>query len=295
MLSGILLVGLSCLAEGASLSSGTVIPASAASSSSLSHGELGRSTKKASEPERLQEPHQIEASATSTSKTIASEDLLFGPGELTKSPVLQLSDPFAITLRLITSLAIVIALVFALGWLLKRRSGLYRSVFGRTLGILPLDNRRFIYLVDVMGRILVLGVTEQQINLLCEISDKATIDALHIQTNSVATPGLERIFGFLRRGKVQNSEESDESPDEDENRPSEFSARNQSAQAQIKQLEKLIFQRRQEEPDVENSTAPGSNIHPQTFPAASREEFTSDGFSDTHTPTLPDRPFRGPE
>ncbi|MBF0500771.1 MAG: FliO/MopB family protein [Candidatus Riflebacteria bacterium] len=224
----------------------------------------------------------------SSTPAIATADLLFPPNEVATSPGAMLSDPFSIVLRLITSLAIVIGLVFALAWLLQKRGGLYRSVFGRTLGILPLDNRRFIYLVDVMGRILVLGVTEQQINLLCEISDKATIDALRIQTNTTATPGLERLFGFLRRGGQMGPEDS---TDESEVGTSNFSAHTQNAQAQIRQVEKLMFQRRQEVDEHQANPVITPN---SSAPSTSK---TQSPTSEVQRPPMPrpERPFRGPE
>ena len=53
-------------------------------------------------------------------------------------------------------------------------------------------------LVDIMGKVLILGVTETNINLLCELTDKDTLDALRLQ-NDQPSPGIERLFAFLNR------------------------------------------------------------------------------------------------
>lgn len=154
-------------------------------------------------------------------------------------------DIFSSTLKMVTSLAIVIGLVMALSWFLQQRGGLNRSIFGRTLGILPLDNRRFLYLVDVMGRVLVLGVTEHSINLLCELTDKASIDALRVQSKAPAGSGLERIFSFLRHGRPLTEEDQVEEANAEQTM--NFSARTLSAQQQVQQMEKLFLKRQSAE------------------------------------------------
>jgi len=164
-------------------------------------------------------------------------------------------DVFSATLKMVTSLAIVIGLVMGLSWFLQQRGGLNRSIFGRTLGILPLDNRRFLYLVDIMGRVLVLGVTEHSINLLCEITDKASIDALRVQSKAPASASLERMFSFLRRGRSTESDELLEGAAQD---PSmNFSTHTMNAQQQLQQIEKLRLKRQ---------TAPDEGTGHQAFP-----------------------------
>ncbi|MBP7635521.1 FliO/MopB family protein, partial [Candidatus Ozemobacteraceae bacterium] len=126
-----------------------------------------------------------------------STDLPLFPREeaTASSPFLDAPDPITTTLSLLTSLALVVGMIFAVTWFLRKRHGLSGTACGRTLGILPIDGRRFIYIVDVMGRILVLGVTEHHISMLCEITDRALIDSLRIQPGGAPTvPGLDKVF-----------------------------------------------------------------------------------------------------
>lgn len=102
------------------------------------------------------------------------------------------------SLRILSSLFAVILLAFGISWFIQKKAGIGGNVFGKILGILPLDNKRMIYLVDVMGKVLILGVTETNINLLCELTDKDTLDALRLQ-NDQPSPGIEKLFAFLSR------------------------------------------------------------------------------------------------
>jgi flagellar biogenesis protein FliO len=125
---------------------------------------------------------------------------------------LPASDPFGTVLRIISSLIAVIILAFALSWILQKKGGFGSNVFGKVLGILPLDSKRCIYLVDIMGKVLILGVTESNISLLSEITDKATIDSLRFQNETPGMiPGVEKVFSFLRKNrKGFDGEETDE-------------------------------------------------------------------------------------
>lgn len=179
-------------------------------------------------------------SASATAARNASDNLLFFPGEVATSPLFLVPDPFSTTVRIITSLAVVISLLFGISWFIQRRGGFNRSLFGRILGIVPLDGKRFIYLVDVLGRVLVLGVTEQNINLLCEINDKTTIDALRLQGNAPTMPGLEKIFPFLQKNRG-DSEDPLSGPD--------LESRARTTDQQKRQVEKLIIRRDTPGPD----------------------------------------------
>lgn len=135
---------------------------------------------------------------------------------------------------------IVLALVFALSYFLQRRAGLSQNVFGKVLGVLPIDGRRFIYLVDVMGKVIVLGVTEQNINFLCEIDDKNAINTLRLQNDSSGVPGLEKLFPFLKR-----RDESEETLSQ-----GELNERTHITRQQMKKVEQLLIKReRPKNPD----------------------------------------------
>ncbi len=121
------------------------------------------------------------------------------------------SDPFGSSLRILSSLFALIILAFILSWFLQKKGGIGGNVFGKVLGILPLDSRRLIYLVDVMGRVLILGVTDNNISLLCEITDKATLDSLRLQYDK-PSPGMEKLFSFLKGGRSKDNQQEEEQP-----------------------------------------------------------------------------------
>lgn len=178
-----------------------------------------------------------------TAATGTADPLLFPLGETTAtSPFLTDPDPFSTTLSILTSLALVVGLIFAVTWLLQKRHGLSGTACGRTLGILPIDGRRFIHIVDVMGRILVLGVTEHHISMLCEITDRALIDSLRIQSGGAPTvPGLDKVFAFLRRNAVKPGSGDEGVSDE----PSDvsFAEHTKKAQERIRKMEEMILRR----------------------------------------------------
>lgn len=115
------------------------------------------------------------------------------------SRILQETGGLSATFSLIISLLGIIILALAASWFIQKKTGLGANNFGKVLGIVPLDNKRLIYIVDVMGKMLVLGVTESNINFLTEITDKDTIDAYRLKYGQAVTPGLDKLFPFLKK------------------------------------------------------------------------------------------------
>ena len=122
--------------------------------------------------------------------------------------ILPESGGLSATFSLIISLFGIIVLALAASWFIQKKTGLGANNFGKVLGIVPLDNKRLIYIVDVMGKMLVLGVTESNINLLTEITDKDTIDAYRLKYGQSVTPGLDKLFPFLNKDGDNQSEGS---------------------------------------------------------------------------------------
>lgn len=161
-------------------------------------------------------------------------------GPVASAPYLPVSDPLSSTLRIISSLFAIIIIAFGLSWFIQKKAGFGGNVFGKVLGILPLDNRRMIYLVDVMGKVLILGVTDSNINMLGEITDKDTLDALRLQ-NDKPLPGMERLFSFLRPTDSENISEK-ESTDLD-NPITPGQAQNQRNHERLRKLNDLLVKR----------------------------------------------------
>ena len=112
------------------------------------------------------------------------------------------------TFSLIISLFGIIVLALAASWFIQKKTGLGANNFGKVLGIVPLDNKRLIYIVDVMGKMLVLGVTESNITFLTEITDKDTIDAYRLKYGQSVTPGLDKLFPFLKKDSDSQNDDN---------------------------------------------------------------------------------------
>ena len=159
-------------------------------------------------------------------------------GPVASIPYLPASDPLSSTLRIVSSLFAVIILAFALSWLIQKKAGFGGNVFGKVLGILPLDNRRMIYLVDVMGKVLILGVTDSNINMLGEVTDKDTLDALRLQNNK-PLPGMERLFAFLRPA----TDQTPSAAGAEENQQTHGQAQTERNHERLRKLNDLLVKR----------------------------------------------------
>lgn len=160
-------------------------------------------------------------------------------------PFLTNTDPFGTSLSILSALFAVIIIALILSWIVQRKGVFGGNIFGKVVGILPLDNRRFIYIVDVVGRILVLGVTESNINLLCEITDKDTIDSMRLQGEIPAMPGMEKIFSFLKRSKPDDSESAVDITEINNHEVKNATEKNQQ---RLRKLNSLLLKRNQENP-----------------------------------------------
>jgi flagellar biogenesis protein FliO len=173
---------------------------------------------------------------------------LFLEESVATMPFAPNSDPFTASLRVVTALIIVIIIALALSWFIQKKGGFGSNVFGKVIGILPLDNRRVIYLVDIVGRVLVLGVTDSNINLLCEINDKDTLDSLRLQGSTANVPGMEKLFSFLKKANRQSIENGDLTPQVDE---SDFKAQTEKNQERLRKINSLLVKRNLPEKDKE--------------------------------------------
>jgi flagellar biosynthetic protein FliO len=170
----------------------------------------------------------------------ASDFLIFP--ETSQPPSLAYEDPYSLSLRIATSLALVIAAIFALSWFIQKKTGLAGSPFGKVVGVLPLDSRKYIYLVDIMGKMLILGVTEHHISFISEITNKADIDGLRLKSQSSGVHGLEKLFDFLKNKPDEDSGEPGQPP-------TELSGHSRRAQNSIRKMTDLLLERKKESPD----------------------------------------------
>lgn len=101
----------------------------------------------------------------------------YGEGPLGSDPVVPETPALlSLVLRTTGSIALVIALVFVFVYTMRkflyaRRYRGSREGLINVIGSSFLQPKKAIYVVRVMDRILVLGVTDARISLLCELSD----------------------------------------------------------------------------------------------------------------------------
>ena len=119
------------------------------------------------------------------------------------APLGSTPDNITATFSLMTSLIGIIVLALAASWFIQKKTGLASNKFGKVLGVIPLDNKRLIYIVYVSGKFLVLGVTESNVNFLTEITDKDTIDTYKLQYHLTQSE-LDKNFPFSFKSESSN-------------------------------------------------------------------------------------------
>lgn len=121
---------------------------------------------------------------------------------LAKTP--QLASPVSAgdILRVFIGLIAVVATLFAVLWLFKRLGGTSGRGRGnmRILASLPLGHRERLLLVQVGGTQLVIGVTAQEVRLICRLEDPVTISDT---ASSNETAFMERLLNALQTGRAE--------------------------------------------------------------------------------------------
>lgn len=105
-------------------------------------------------------------------------------------------------LRLILPLILILALIFVVGFLVRRlsRTGFGKSPLLNILATLPVGSRERVILVEVADQWLVLGVTSSQINMLLNLPARPVPES----ESSVIKTDLAR--SWLERHLQQNHE-----------------------------------------------------------------------------------------
>ncbi len=100
---------------------------------------------------------------------------------------LEESKPFESMLTVFSTLILIIMLMLGISWFLQKKGFLNKSNYGKVLGIMPLDNKRLIYITDIMGKVYILGVTEYNINVIDEIKNPEALKLLKLGANKDVT------------------------------------------------------------------------------------------------------------
>ena len=137
-------------------------------------------------------PRPLETEIFLEESPVAAEEA--APGE-TALPGVGFGD----FLRVILVLGIVIVLIYALVWLLRKFSGV--KVEGgdviRLLSTRPLKGDSALHLVEIGNHVFLVGSSSGSVNLISEIDDQETIDDIHLNAAKVpaaVSGGFAKLF-----------------------------------------------------------------------------------------------------
>ena len=107
---------------------------------------------------------------------------------------------FGDLLRMMLVLGLVIALIYAFFWMLRRISGVKASgaELIDLLATRPLKGDAALHLVETGSRLFLVGSTASEVNLVAEIDDKESIDQIRLAAAGTAAP-RSASGGFARR------------------------------------------------------------------------------------------------
>lgn len=104
-------------------------------------------------------------------------------------------------LRVVLVLALVCACIYGVVWLLKKSSRVNaaRDPYLRSLAQLPLSQNASVRVVSVGAQAFLVGVTDQAITMLAEISDRELVDAMNLEAERTAGEPVGPFEGVLSR------------------------------------------------------------------------------------------------
>ncbi|MBF0547880.1 MAG: FliO/MopB family protein [Candidatus Riflebacteria bacterium] len=203
----------------------------------------------------------LPASSASESSFLDTEVSTSSVRQIQKIPE---NDPLSISVNLFISFAMILAILFFISWYLQKKGGFKSSIYGKTIGVIPLDHKRFIYIVDILGKMMVLGVTDHQINFLCEITEKTTVDALRMKSQENSSNSLDRIFSFLK--KTKNSSDDVEKMITEPNAGQKYSSIIKHTVSARKHIDEIRKNKIQSEPEPEFEPELGPELELENEP-----------------------------
>ncbi len=109
-------------------------------------------------------------------------------------PATSVLSTIAYIFTLLLAFAVVIGLAYFTSRVLGQRLGQGTANNSRVLTTVPLGANRTLQVVEIAGKVLLLGVTEQSITLLQEITDAEEITKLRNMPNSSADSPFDQVF-----------------------------------------------------------------------------------------------------
>ena len=109
------------------------------------------------------------------------------------------SNGIWIFIRMVLVLALVVAVIYLIFRLLKN-NGIVPSEddqFLRRISYLPIGNNKSVQIISLIDHAYILGVSDNNINLISEINDKELIDAMNLYSDKKATASKPRNFADI--------------------------------------------------------------------------------------------------
>lgn len=122
---------------------------------------------------------------------------------------------FAVIVKTILALIVIgLLIVGLLRFFFKDKVALFSGA--KCINILasqPLSPNKYMQIVEIGNKLIILGITDSNINLLCEITDTDTVDLIKLQCSSepqsTGLPFIEHLTGSIKKvlGSFGNMEE----------------------------------------------------------------------------------------
>ena len=138
----------------------------------------------------------------------STQELSLFSKEVQQAPIFKNSLDFTdIAVKSFVSLILVVLLIFIVYFLLSRhRTLLQKSENFIILDFMVLEPKKTLYLMDICGRIIIVAVTDQNINLLTEITDKQKCDSLRLGLNRQSEKSFSNLFSSKLGNREKNIE-----------------------------------------------------------------------------------------
>ncbi len=148
------------------------------------------------------EEGQESKESTSQESGVRSQDSELVTPDSTASEINSGQAFFPWLTRALQSTAIVIILIVGTVFFLKKKFGIAKVAGKKYMQVVesvPVGAKRFLLLVKIPGKLLVVGMANDHINPLAEITDKAVVDAVSPSSDNNDFMGFMKKVCFERR------------------------------------------------------------------------------------------------
>ncbi len=136
-----------------------------------------------------------------SAETTTESELVFGQEAAPEAPEERPLNSFGMwdLIRMVLILAIVVVLIYAVFYLLKRSSKgrMQASEIIKVLGSRSISGNKSLHLIEIGRQIFLVGSGDNGINLVSEISDKESIDEIRLKAVNSADAGKRNFSDVL--------------------------------------------------------------------------------------------------